>query len=271
MMTKTRTGWIFVQKATVEPKYNLDIFHSTAKQWRKLLQPGKLRNDNLHPQSIYNNLIHFRSVDSISRSRSRSRSGSPPRRNGSDRYRDRSPQRPVINDFDPVRRRERERQMQLQQEMNAVNPPAKRKVDPAEEMRIAQTTTKAGGAYIPPHKLRRMQQDITDKSSTEYQRITWEALKKSINGLINKVNTNNIKMIIPEVFGENLVRGRGLFCRSIMKAQAASLPFTPVYAALAAVINTKLPSLGELLLTRLVVQFRRAFKRNDKVRILDKF
>jgi len=152
----------------------------------------------------------------------------------------------------------------MQQEMAAINPPAKRKVDPAEEMRIAQSTTKAGGAYIPPHKLRRMQQEINDKSSSDYQRITWEALKKSINGLINKVNTNNIKMIIPEVFGENLVRGRGLYCRSIMKAQSASLPFTPVYAALTAVINTKLPSIGELLLTRLVVQFRRAFKRNDK-------
>ena len=70
---------------------------------------------------------------------------------------------------------------------------------------------------------------------------------------------------MPELFGENLVRGRGLFCRSIMRAQASSLPFTPIFAALVAVINTKLPRLGDLLLTRLVLQFRRAFKRNDKV------
>ncbi len=47
--------------------------------------------------------------------------------------------------------------------------------------------TRAGGVYIPPARLRQMQQTITDKSSKEYQRITWEALKKSINGLINKV------------------------------------------------------------------------------------
>ena len=33
-----------------------------------------------------------------------------------------------------------------------------------------------------------MQQNITDKSSEPYQRLTWEALKKSINGLINKVS-----------------------------------------------------------------------------------
>lgn len=142
---------------------------------------------------------------------------------------------------------------------------ATRRLDTAKEMEILRLTTRAGGAYIPPHRLRQMQQQVTDKSSEQYQRITWEALKKSINGLINKINTSNIKMIVPELFGENLVRGRGLFCRSIMKAQSASLRFTPVYAAVAAVINTKLPDIGALLLTRLVVQFRRAFRRNDKV------
>lgn len=138
-----------------------------------------------------------------------------------------------------------------------------------QEMEMMKLTTRAGGAYIPPHRLRQMQQQITDKSSEQYQRLTWEALKKSINGLINKINTSNIKMIIPELFGENLVRGRGLFCRSIMKAQSASLRFTPVYAAVAAVINAKLPDVGALLLARLVVQFRRAYRRNDKVRDRD--
>ena len=72
-------------------------------------------------------------------------------------------------------------------------------------------------------------------------------------------------MIIPEVFGENLDRGRGLFARSVMRAQAASLPYTSIFAALVAVVNTKLPALGELVLTRLILQFRRSFRRNDKV------
>ncbi|KAJ5964919.1 MIF4-like type 1/2/3 [Penicillium vulpinum] len=123
---------------------------------------------------------------------------------------------------------------------------------------------RSGGTYIPPARLRALQAQITDKTSKEYQRMAWEALKKSINGLINKVNVSNIKFIVPELFAENLVRGRGLFCRSIMKAQAASLPFTPIYAAMAAIVNTKLPQVGDLLLTRLVIQFRKAFKRNDK-------
>ncbi|KAG5437092.1 hypothetical protein PCANB_001213 [Pneumocystis canis] len=93
--------------------------------------------------------------------------------------------------------------------------------------------TRAGGVYVPPARLKALQAHITDKESKEYQRMYWEALKKSINGLINK-------------------------------AQAVSLPFTPIYSALTAVINTKLPSIGELLLTRLIVQFRKAYKRNDK-------
>ncbi|KAJ3214051.1 pre-mRNA-splicing factor cwc22 [Clydaea vesicula] len=123
---------------------------------------------------------------------------------------------------------------------------------------------RAGGVYIPPHKLKLLQAKVTNKNTDLFQRMSWEALKKSINGLINKVNTANIKMIVPELFQENLIRGRGLLCKSIMKAQQASLPFTPVYAALIAVINTKFPNIGELLLSRLIMQFKRAYKRNDK-------
>ncbi|KAG9189803.1 MIF4G-domain-containing protein [Alternaria panax] len=129
---------------------------------------------------------------------------------------------------------------------------------------IDDSKTRAGGAYIPPARLREMQKSITDKKSPEFQRMAWEALKKSIQGLINKTNTANIKMIVPELFSENLVRGRGLFCRAIMKAQAASLPFTPIYAAMVAIVNTKLPQVGDLLVRRLIVQFRKGFRRNDK-------
>ena len=49
-----------------------------------------------------------------------------------------------------------------------------------------------------------------------------------------------------------------------MRAAAASTPFIPIYACLVAIVNTKLPQVGELLLHRLVSQFKKAFKRNDK-------
>ncbi|KAI3666772.1 hypothetical protein L6452_41809 [Arctium lappa] len=58
---------------------------------------------------------------------------------------------------------------------------------------------KSGGVYIPPFNLARMMNEVQD--SMEYQKMTWVALRKSING------------------------GRGLFCRSCMKSQMASPGF----------------------------------------------
>jgi pre-mRNA-splicing factor CWC22 len=124
---------------------------------------------------------------------------------------------------------------------------------------------RSGGVYIPPFKLARMQEEIEDKTSKEYQRQTWEALRKSINGLVNKVNVGNIKNIVEELFQENLVRGRGLFVRALIRAQMASPGFTHVFVGLVAVINSKLPELGDLLIRRVILQFRRAYKRNDKI------
>ncbi|KAF5015807.1 hypothetical protein F66182_12728, partial [Fusarium sp. NRRL 66182] len=171
---------------------------------------------------------------------------------------------------DPDRAKERERHLAERLQSRDTRDAARKPMTEEEKQAAAKAeydkllNMRSGGTYIPPARLRALQAQITDKSSKEYQRMAWEALKKSINGLINKVNVSNIKHIVPELFGENLIRGRGLFCRSIMKAQAASLPFTPIYAAMAAIVNTKLPQVGELLLGRLVVQFRKAFKRNDK-------
>ncbi|KAL8548520.1 hypothetical protein ACS0TY_007718 [Phlomoides rotata] len=127
---------------------------------------------------------------------------------------------------------------------------------------------RSGGVYIPPFKLARMMKEVEDKSSIEYQRMTWDALRKSINGLVNKVNATNIKNIIPDLFAENLIRGRGLFCRSCMKSQMASPGFTDVFAALVAVVNTKFLEVGGLLLRRIILQLQRAYKRNDKPQLL---
>lgn len=138
----------------------------------------------------------------------------------------------------------------------AEEPPKKKTVDPL--------LTRTGGAYIPPAKLREMQKNVTDKGTIEYQRIAWEALKKSINGLVNKVNVSNIKEIVFELFRENLIRGRGVLARAIMQAQAFSPTFTHVYAALVAVINSKFPQTGELIMKRTILQFKRGFRRNDK-------
>ncbi|KAH0851603.1 LOW QUALITY PROTEIN: hypothetical protein HID58_094629 [Brassica napus] len=88
--------------------------------------------------------------------------------------------------------------------------------------------------------LPRMMKEVEDKSSVEYQRLTWDALRKSINGLVNKVNAKPHQR-------------KGL---SAVHSQMASPGFTDVFAALVAVINAKFPEL------------KRAYKRNDKPQLL---
>ncbi|KAI4185041.1 MAG: hypothetical protein L6R41_004358, partial [Letrouitia leprolyta] len=203
-----------------------------------------------------------------------SRKRSPPSRSPSPVRRRSPPLRKLpapaqnIRDVDPQRAMERERQLAerlRKQEPVPTKPPTEEEKQAAAKAEYEKLlNSRSGGTYIPPARLRALQAQITDKKSKEYQRMAWEALKKSINGLINKVNVSNIKHIVPELFTENLVRGRGLYCRSIMKAAASSTAFVPIYAAMAAIINTKLPQVGELLVHRLIVQFKKAFKRNDK-------
>jgi pre-mRNA-splicing factor CWC22 len=211
------------------------------------------------------------SPNSVSRSRSASpeNEGVPP----TARRRSQSPGKlsielPRVTDSDPVRRAERERQLAARvaaMELEKLEKPKDKQSDAQAEF-AKLINSRSGGVYMPPARLRALQQAASnDKASQEYQRISWDALRKSITGIVNRVNIANIKQVVPELFVENLIRGRGLFARSIMKAQAASLPFTPVFAALVGIINTKLPQVGELLLIRLVSQFRRAFKRNNKV------
>lgn len=45
----------------------------------------------------------------------------------------------------------------------------------------------------------------------------------------------------------------------------ASPNFTHVYAALVAVINTKLPEIGNLIIRRVLSQFKRSYERNNKL------
>ncbi|KAG8884889.1 pre-mRNA-splicing factor cwc22 [Tulasnella sp. 331] len=200
---------------------------------------------------------------SLSRSRSPvSRARSPPAHR---RRRSTSPTAIRVEDADPVRRQERERQLAVRLAEEEAAGTKKPEFDAKAEF-AKLITSKSGGVYMPPARLRALQAAASkDKSSADYQRLSWDALRKSLTGIVNRVNIGNIKDVIPELFSENLIRGRGLFARSVMKAQASSLPFTPVFACMVAIINTKLPQVGELVLTRLISQFRRSFKRNDKV------
>ena len=63
---------------------------------------------------------------------------------------------------------------------------------------------------------------------------------------------------------QNLERGKGLLCRSLMRSQLASPTYTAVFASLVAVINSKFPDIGLLLASRVVLQFKRAYRRSDR-------
>ena len=96
--------------------------------------------------------------------------------------------------------------------------------------------SRSGGAYMPLARLQALQQAAAcDKTSPEYHRLSWDALRKSIIGIVKT------KQVVPELFVENLIRGWGLFARSVMKVQAASLSSTSAFAVLVAITNTKLP------------------------------
>lgn len=123
---------------------------------------------------------------------------------------------------------------------------------------------KSGGAYVPPAKLRELMAQVElEENSKEFQILQWEALKKNINSSVNKVNKKNLKTIVVELFKNNLLQGRGLLCQCIMKSQQLSTSYTDVYASLVSIINSKIPEVGDLLVRRLIVKFKRLIRRNE--------
>ena len=129
------------------------------------------------------------------------------------------------------------------------------------------------GVYIPPARRKLLEEQQIEVGGTkkietstiQSQRASWEHLKRTINGTINRLSPSTIKPLIHDLFtNANLLRGRGILARSILRASQASPQYANIYAALAAVVNTKLPEVGELLLTRAILAFRRGYKTKDR-------
>lgn len=80
--------------------------------------------------------------------------------------------------------------------------------DTVKASEAALSLTRAGGAYIPPARLKQMMAQSSDKCSEAYQRMNWERLKKRIHGQVNKVNVDNIVAIVRELLQENVIRGK---------------------------------------------------------------
>ncbi|GAU31497.1 hypothetical protein TSUD_332720 [Trifolium subterraneum] len=123
--------------------------------------------------------------------------------------------------------------------------------------------------YLPPFKSDKPIKKVQDKTSPEYQRLTWDSLRNRITRIINKVTPTNLEDIIREFFDVNLIRGRGIFCRSVLTLQMSYPEISDVLSALVAVVNSLFSDVGQLFVRRIVWQFKRAYKRNDKPQLLN--
>jgi len=122
-----------------------------------------------------------------------------------------------------------------------------------------------GGVYIPPAKRRRMIESSQVIDPVQSQRRSWYDQKRIIHGTINRLNTTTIKPLIGDLFEKvNLLRMRGILAKNLLQATVTSPRYADVYAALVAVVNSKLPELGELVLNRAILAFRRHYRRREK-------
>ena len=146
-----------------------------------------------------------------------------------------------------------------------------------------------GSVYIPPAKRRMLEklaleeqqkkaaegrvdggnnledQEAAKKRSVLEQRKSWEEEKRVVHGTINRLNEETIKPLIHDLFDKvNLIRLRGVLAKSILQAAISSPSYSNVYAALLSVINSKLPEVGELVVQRAILSFRRHYRRREK-------
>ena len=62
-----------------------------------------------------------------------------------------------------------------------------------------------------------------EKTSLEHHKLMWEMLRKSIKGIVNKVNTSNIKNNILKLFNENVLKVKGLLARGLCHMVSSSI------------------------------------------------
>lgn len=140
--------------------------------------------------------------------------------------------------------------------------------------RLSRASLGGDGVYMPPAKRRQLmeaaaasQKDTVD--SSQRQRDTWQEERRIVHGTVNRLNTSTIKPLIHDLFSKvNLIRLRGVLTKSLLQAAVSSPRYSNVYAALVAVINTKLPEVGELVVNRSILAFRRHYRRKEKASCL---
>ncbi|RCK67848.1 Pre-mRNA-splicing factor CWC22 [Candida viswanathii] len=108
--------------------------------------------------------------------------------------------------------------------------------------------------------------DLKPQSDEAFQRTQWMSAKDKINRLIGQLSETNVKETVILLFQLNIMRYRGLLVRRIMKQQLSHPNQSALLASLVSVINSKIPECGELLVKRVILQFKKNFTTNNSQR-----
>lgn len=92
----------------------------------------------------------------------------------------------------------------------------------------------------------------------------WVLLRKQIDGLVGHLTIGNVRETSVLLFKANIIWGQGLVCRSVIQNVMLTPHRAPELAALVAVLNSKVPAIGEIVLARVVALFKRAYVNNNK-------
>lgn len=103
-----------------------------------------------------------------------------------------------------------------------------------------------------------------EPGSEEAQRDAWTNMVKKVHGAINRVTVETVDVACKALFRVNLVRARGVFCKTVLRAQFGSPGLSDVFAAVIAVVNSRLPEIVALFIARLVAQLKEAYEAQDR-------
>eukprot|EP00758_Cryptobia_borreli_P001235 Tbor_TRINITY_DN2055_c0_g1::TRINITY_DN2055_c0_g1_i1::g.12126::m.12126/K13100/CWC22; pre-mRNA-splicing factor CWC22 len=102
-----------------------------------------------------------------------------------------------------------------------------------------------------------------EPSDTTLQRKEWNALSRRIIGAVNRASPSNFTDCAASILRRNIIRGKGIYCKAVMRMQEENPQLSEVFCALTSVINRHFPEVGALLVKRLVIQWRRYYRRKN--------
>lgn len=99
----------------------------------------------------------------------------------------------------------------------------------------------------------------------EAQLELWEQAKRFILTVLNNLTKYNIIDSTKSILECNIIRYRGLFSNLVIKCQNFAPSFSKEYATLIALFNTRIPSIGNIVVNRLILSIINNVVSNNKI------